>query len=182
MPKQSEVDDHNVDHLLFRSWCVSCAEGKAAGKQHRSDGPEGQISRFAFDYMFVTRDRLIVREELTEEDKNKILLKILVAKDSKRLALFAHVAIKKGVDEDCYAVKRLAEDIERLGYTRIILKSDGERAIVSLLKETFRVAKIAVMDQVGFEHPPPYDPRSNRSVENGARLVKGHLRTMKACL
>ena len=55
MPMQWEFDDHNVDHLPFRLWCVSCAEGKATGEQHRSDGPEGQISRFAFDYMFVTR-------------------------------------------------------------------------------------------------------------------------------
>ena len=50
--------------------------------------------------MFVTRDRLILREELTEEDKKKILLKISVAKDSKSRALFAHVARKKGADED----------------------------------------------------------------------------------
>ena len=69
MPTQSEVDDHNVDHLPFRSWCVSCVEGKATGEQHRSDGPEGQVSRFAFDYMFVTRDRLILREEFAEEDE-----------------------------------------------------------------------------------------------------------------
>ena len=131
--------------------------------------------------MFVTRERRILREEVTEEDK-KILLKILVAKNSKSRALFAHVVRTKGADEDGYAVTRMAEDIELLGYTGIILKSDGERAIVSLLKETLRAAKIAVMDQVGFEHPPPYDPRSNGSVENGVRLVKGHLRTMKSCL
>ena len=68
------------------------------------------------------------------------------------------------------------------GYTRIIVKSDGERAIVRLLKETLRVAKTVVMNQVTLEHPPPYDPRSNGSVENGVRLVKGHLRTMKSCL
>ena len=87
-------------------------------------------------------------------------------------------------------MKRLAEDIEWMGYTRITLKSDGESAIVRLLKETLRVAKTVVtdqdkavvMDQVTQEHPPPYDSRSNGSVENGVRLVKGHLRTMKSCL
>ena len=41
MPTQSEIDDHNVDHLPFRSFCVSCVEEKATGEQHRSDGPEG---------------------------------------------------------------------------------------------------------------------------------------------
>ena len=132
--------------------------------------------------MFVTKNKVILREELTEEDEKKVSIKILVAKDFKSRALFAHVVRRKGADEEGYAVKRLAEDIEWLGYTRIILKSDGERAIVRLLKETLRVAKTVVMDQVTLEHPPPYDPRSNGSVENGARLVKGHLRTMKSCL
>ena len=97
MPTQSEIDDHNVDHLPFRSWCVACVEGKATGEQHRrSDGPAGQISRFAFDYMFVTKDKLIMREELTEEDEKKVLLKILVAKDSKSRAIFAHVVRRDG--------------------------------------------------------------------------------------
>ena len=159
-------------------------------------------------------------------------MKIPVAKDSRSRAIFAHVVRRKGVDEEGYAVKRLAEDVEWLGYTRIILKSDGESAIVRLLKETLRVAKTVVvesvkrsdtnrdeareslvtgtntaahtrdvpapfqqhsadvaradsavvMDQVVVEHPPPYDSRSNGSVENGVRLVKGHLRTMKSCL
>ena len=84
--------------------------------------------------MFVTRDRLILREELTEQGKKKILLEMFVAKDSKSRALFAHVAKKKGADEDGYAVKRLAEDIEWPGYTGIIVKSDCKRAIVSPLK------------------------------------------------
>ena len=189
MPTQSEIDDHNVDHLPFRSWCVPCVEGKATGEQHRCGGPVGQVSRFAFDYMFITKDKVVPRDELTEEDEKNILMKILVAKDSRSRAIFAHVVRRKGVDEEGYAVKRLAEDIEWLGYTRIILKSDGEPAIVRLLKETLRVAKTVVtdqdkavvMDQVTQEHPPRYDSRSNGSVENGVRLVKGHLRTMKSC-
>ena len=190
MPTQSEIDDHNVDHLPFRSWCVPCVEGKATGEQHRCGGPVGQVSRFAFEDIFITKDKIVPRDELTEQDEKKVLMKILVAKDSKSRAIFAHVVRRKGVDEEGYAVKRLAEDIEWLGYTRIILKSDGEPAIVRLLKETLRVAKTVVtdpdkavvMDQVTQEHPPRYDSRSNGSVENGVRLVKGHLRTMKSCL
>ena len=101
MPTQSEIDDHNVDHLPFRSWCVPCVEGKATGEQHRrSDGQTGQVSKFAVDYMFITKDKIIVREELTEEDEKKVLMKILVAKDSKSRAIFAHVVRKKGADEE----------------------------------------------------------------------------------
>ena len=149
MPTQSEIDDHNVDHLPFRSWCIPCVEGRATGEQHRrNDGVASHVSKFAFDYMFVTKDKVILRDELTEEDEKKVLMKILVAKDSKSRAIFAHVVRRKGVDEEGYAVKRLAEDVEWLGYTRIILKSDGESAIVRLLKETLRVAKTVVVDSV----------------------------------
>ena len=65
--------------------------------------------------MFVTKNKVILREELTEEDEKKVLIKILVAKDSKSRTLFAHVVRRKGTDEEGYAVKRLAEDIEWLG-------------------------------------------------------------------
>ena len=72
-------------------------EGKATGEQHRSDGPAGQISKFAFDYMFVTKHKVILREELTEEDEKMVLIKSLVAKDSKSRALFAHVVTRKAL-------------------------------------------------------------------------------------
>ena len=76
MPTQSEIDDHNVDHFPFRSWCVPCVEGKATGEQHRGGGPVGQVSRFAFDYMFITKYKIVPRDELNEVDGKKVLMKI----------------------------------------------------------------------------------------------------------
>ena len=35
-PTQSEIDDHNVDHLPFRCWCEECMKGRGTGEQHRS--------------------------------------------------------------------------------------------------------------------------------------------------
>ena len=39
------------------------------------------------------------------------------------------------MDMDCYAVERLARDVQWLGHTRVIIKSDNEKAILKLLTE-----------------------------------------------
>ena len=63
-------------------------------------------------------------------------MQILLVKDSMGKAIFAHAVRKKAVDADGYAAQRLAEDLAWLAYTRLILKSDGENAIVRVLRET----------------------------------------------
>ena len=183
-PTQAEIDEHNVDHLPYRSWCDCCVRGKATGEPHRRATPESRIPIIAFDYMFVTKDKVSMADEISDEDKKDAPVKILVVKDTKSKAVFAHVVKKKGADEEGYAVKRLAEDLAWLGYTKVILKSDGERAIVRLLKETLRVAKTDAqdMEQISYEHPPPYDSKSNGAVESACKAVKGQLRAMKLCL
>ena len=34
-PTQAEIEEHNVAHVPFRSWCPHCVKGKANGAQHR---------------------------------------------------------------------------------------------------------------------------------------------------
>ena len=34
LPSQSEIDDHNIDHCPYRSWCPHCVEGRGS-----RDGP-----------------------------------------------------------------------------------------------------------------------------------------------
>ena len=180
-PTQSEIDDHNVDHLPYRSWCECCVKGKATGEPHRRVAVESKIPIIAFDYMFILKDKIAMKQDLTDEEMENVQVKVLVVKDTLSRSIFAHVVRRKGVEEDGYSVKRLTEDVAWLGYTKVILKSDGERAIVRLLKESLRNIKTEVsgMEQAGFEHPPPYDSRANGSVENACKQLKGQLRTMK---
>ncbi len=44
---------------------------------------------FNFDFLFVTKNRIIAREELLQGEK--VILKVLVARDSLSQAVFAHV-------------------------------------------------------------------------------------------
>ena len=49
-PTPKEVEDHNVTHLPFRSWCLHCVSGKAQDRPHkRSENQnEKQIPEIVF--------------------------------------------------------------------------------------------------------------------------------------
>ena len=77
-----------------------------------------------------------------------------------------------------YAIKRLGQEIRRLGYPKVILKSDQEPAIKS--------HKEAVMDidvsEIIPEDSPAYEHQSNGTIENAVQRVGGQVRTMKVAL
>ena len=179
-PTQSEINEHNIDHMPYRSWCEFCVKGRGTGEQHKVK-EKGCLPIIAFDYLYLTEGRVLRREELEEDDEKKTQVKVLVVKDLKTKAVFAHVVPQKGVDADGYAVVRLVEDIKWLGHTRVILKADNEKAIVKLLHDSLRRIKTEVMglEQVSKEHPPSYDSRSNGAIENAVKSVQGLLRTIK---
>ena len=68
------------------------------------------------------------------------------------------------------------------GYSRVILKSDNEPAIVRLLKESLKALRVEGLDQAGEEHSLPYDPQANGGAEIGVKLVKGQLKTLRSSL
>ena len=135
----------------------------------------------SFDYMFVTRGKVLRREELDAGDVDVVDLKILVVRCSVSKTVFAHLVERKGTDSEGYAVSRLVEDIAWLGHTRLTLKTDNEPAIVKLLKESMRAAKTEIkdLDQIQAEFPSAYDSKSNGEIENTIRNLQGLLRTMK---
>ncbi len=58
-PCQEEVDEHNVNHIPFRSWCVHCVKWKAVNQGHqRTAGvsQESEVPIVSIDYAFVNED------------------------------------------------------------------------------------------------------------------------------
>ena len=135
----------------------------------------------SFDYCFVS-DIGEIETAAEFEAAGEGAIKILVARDGKSKAVFAHVVPMKGVDEAGFAVGVPVDDVKWLGYMKIALKIDNEKPIVRLLTKAFREPRIQGLDQCLEEHPPEYDPQSNGSAETGVNLVKGHIRTLKSCL
>ena len=69
-------------------------------------------------------------------------MKIIVAKCQMTKCVFAHGVPQKGLDPKLYAVERLKRDVLWLGHNRVILKSDNEHAIRSLLRNILKVLRI----------------------------------------
>ena len=185
LPSQSEIEDHRVDHLPYRSWCKPCIMGRAVGDHHKVQDEESTKPVIAFDYLIVSKKgqgEIVIRRDEAKEGE-EVLAKILVVKDTKSKSIFAHVVPQKGVDSDRYSVSRLTEDILWLGYTEVILKSDNEKAIVKLLRESLKVLRVkSEITQAQEEHGAAYDSQSHGSVENAVRQVQGLIRTMRQCL
>ena len=110
------------------------------------------------------------------------MVKVLVVRDSNTKSVFAHAVPRKGVSEDAYAVDMLVADVMWLGYSRVILKSDNEPSIKTLLGVALRALKVGEIAQVMEESPPPYDSQANDGIEIGVKLVRGIVRTLKSCI
>ena len=179
MPSPEEIEEHEVDHVPYRRWCEECVRGRGTGEPHGPSDGAHIVPVVEFDYVFVTNKEVYRREELDDEAMKKAAVKILVVKDRKGKAIFAHVVLQNGVDVDGYSVARLVDDIKWLGYTKLLLRSDNEAAIISLLTAALRKLKTEGIAQVAREKPPDYDSTANGSIENAVKQVQGLLRTIK---
>ena len=113
----------------------------ATGEQHRQVREKNTVPVFSFDYLIITRENVVIKDG-DEDAEAKIMAKILVARDSKSKAVFAHAVQKKGADADGYAADCLVGDLKWLGYGHVLLKSDNEKAIIKLLGVTPRQHRI----------------------------------------
>ena len=87
-----------------------------------------------------------------------------------------HVVPRKGADIDWIA-DRVKKDLYRMGhYGRLIIKSDGEPAIVALLEEVARRRAGAV---TVLEKSPKGDSQSNGLAERSVRGLEETLRVHK---
>ena len=77
-----------------------------------------------------------------------------------------------------FVVKTLAGIVAQLGHQEIVMKSDGEPAIVAL-KEA---AKRERGERIVIESSPVKESRSNGAAEAAVQQVQGQVRTMKDAL
>ena len=185
LPSPEEFALHRNDHIPYRSWCDHCVEGsgREAAHHHAKHG-ERVIPTVGFDYMYLGKKGFLLRDEymqFNESERNEVQT-VLVVRDSRSKALFAHAVPAKGVDPARYAVDLLLADIEWLGYTRLSLRSDNEKAIVALLRESLKSLRVETIDQVLEEHSVPYDSQSNGMIEIGCQLVRGKAKIWQSCL
>ena len=54
VPSEREVEEHNVDHGVFRSWCPHCVKGRAESYEHKGKKlTEKEWPTIGIDYMYM---------------------------------------------------------------------------------------------------------------------------------
>ena len=101
----------------------------------------------------------------------------MVIKDEVTKMKFAHICEKKG-STDKWIIKKIIDDIDRLGYTEVILKGDGEPALQDVLQEVKRQRVHPTIPK----GPPAYDPQAHGAAEKAVQDYMGQMRTMKVGL
>ena len=85
-PIKEEIEEHNVDHTPYRSWCPSCVRARAIGTPHRARRDEQEVPVFGFDYLSVTE--LQTSEADSLQGHSRAEAKVLVAHCQKTKCVF----------------------------------------------------------------------------------------------
>ena len=89
-------------------------------------------------------------------------------KDDHTKMIFGHVCEREGAS-DTWVLEKIKEDIARLGYQDVILKGDGEPALVQVLENV----KLAREAPSVIQHSPAYDPQANWSGRKSSSGLHG---------
>ena len=159
LPSQQEVEQHRLTHRLFRLWCPHCVRGKSREDRHLGSRQKDEwhgIPKIASDYFFIGQRRSLKRSERESQEKaaeEEGQTPILVIKDCHSKALFAHACPCKGAHEA--VVARVVSDLDMLGYKRVLVRTDGEPAILDLwnkVKEKWGGEIVKVESATGYHN------------------------------
>jgi len=165
-PTKEEIEEHNINHTPFRSWCPQCVKARGRATHHKKhEEQEKAIPDFHIDYWFM------------RDHRGAELVPVANIKDGKSKTNKAHVVPGKGNAEG--VAKKIVRDIEEMGYNGVIsLKGDQENAIMDLIKEIQRLRPQGAI----VEEAKNKDSQSNGMIERGIQSVEGIVRTMKLAL
>ena len=165
-PTERMVEDHNVSHIPFRSWCAHCVRGRAKSIGHvRQDKQEEQIPTISMDYGFLGAEG-----EGGSDHEHPVL--VMTDRASGMKGSFP--VPSKGIAHP-YPAKIVCTFLNRLGYSRVNLKSDQEPSIVALSK----AAKAQWNHEIILEYVPKGEHQSNGEVERAVQSAHGIARTVK---
>ena len=171
MPSQKMVDEHNVCHIPYAPWCDCCVRARALDDKHRKS-----VVTKCKEFPVVTMDWCYLGQEGDPKT-----IPVLVVRDSKSKSTYAHATLGKGVIDHEYGVhtiKAVVDDINDMGFKRIILKTDQEPAAKALQRRVKEVWSGEVVTQ----NSPVGSSQSNGLAEEGVQEVEGQARTLKIAL
>ena len=169
-PSAEAIACHNVTHLPYRSWCSICVESKGNEDAHRrganklDEDDKEAIPTVSMDY--------------NEPDaEGELKVKTLVGKGEVTGHIFHHKVQCKGIGDE-WAMRRILKDLAELGRRDVVLKTDGEPAIVNVQTKVQATRQGRTL----LRNPPVYDPKANGPCEKAVQDVTGHTRALKIAL
>ena len=153
-PTEEEVQEHQLTHLPFRSWCKHCVAGKETEAPGRKSEGGGQIPEFHVDWAFPG-----------EKEARKTLTMLVVRMRDVRMTMSSLAPSKSAGD---FVAKRIVTFIKECGCegADMIMKADQEPATVSLLEKVAQErAANGGIGRTLIEHSPKYSSKSNGMVE-----------------
>ena len=165
-PTAAEIAEHEATgHVVYRSWCPACCSAKGHGQPHRTAPEEDDtaVPTIMSDYGFMGQD-------------DGKCLPILCIKDRRTKRVAATFLEAKG--NTPYGQKFFENFLLSTGYKRVINKSDGEPAMVSLKTKAIESAGIEGVPQ----ESPVGDHQANGEAEAAVRDLKRQVRVLKISL
>ena len=165
-PSARQIAEHELTgHAVCRSWCRHCVASKGRAHAH-SSREEGELPEIGIDYGFFDRDR---------EDALPILC--VKCRNSSTGCVGATVVDRKGASD--YARSFLTAFMKSLGFKRILVRSDKERSLLSLIE---RVTCNLTAVELVLMTSPEGDHQANGLEEVGVREIKAQTRILRSQL
>ena len=172
-PPPNGYNRHCATHIPYSNWCPICVQAKKRNPAHPSVKKEDKhkyLPVISMDYMYLNEK---------DDDTNN---PILAVHDSESEGVWAVFARRKR--PSAYTTKKVADIIKRLGYSKIIIKSDQEPALTSM-EDKVRKAMWQDMEdmmneikeecggiQVVVQHSPVGDSAANGAIENAIQRIE----------
>ena len=156
-PTPEEKERHWATHLPFRPWCPVCVKAKGKEDPHLSGKKKNEgedMDMVAIDYASIG------------EGEDSHARKLLIGRDRRTRYIFCHLVKRKGM-EDERIVGKILRSITEIGNTKMILKTDGEPALVQVQEEIINRRPQRTIP----ENPPAYDPQSNGAAERAVQEI-----------
>ena len=158
---------HSKLHCPFRAWCEFCVMGKCHNDSHtkRNATPDANPV-VSIDYAYMK----------SAEVEQEAGFPILVSRCSHSKWISANVLPKKGAYPE--GIRRLGEELDKLGRRRMVVKSDQEPAILKRIEATARERH----QDITTEQSPVGEHASNGVAERAVQAIQGQARTFKLAL
>ena len=159
-PSARQIAEHELTgHAVHRSWCRHCVASKGRAHAH-SSREEGELPEIGIDY-------------------GLDVLPILCCKcrNSSTGCMGETVVDRKGASD--YASSFLTAFIKSLGFKRILVRSDNERSLLSLIE---RVTSNLTGVELVMMTSPEGDHQANGLAEVGVREIKAQTRILRSQL